>query len=159
MRMLSLILLLAQEGLPTVPPRMPVDEEPSAAACTFATVLRGDRCTYEASVAPGDPIDNAASASEAGRQACASAAARDATQRKECESAVIEASASEHCAIRSRLVDARGRLTSDAQDCAELLRHEIARTAFAATLSGVCCTCLAESRCPVPAGQCKRELA
>ena len=159
MRALALILLLAQEGLPPVPPRMPVDEEPSAAACTFAAALRGDPCTYEATRAPGDPLDNVAAASDAARQACAAAAPNDAVLRRECESAVVEASASERCAIRSRLVDVRGRLTHDAQDCAELLRHEISRTVFAGVLSGSCCTCLAESRCSVPAAQCKRELA
>src|SRR5690349_17170811 len=115
MRLLALILLLAQEGLPPVPPRMPVDEEPSAAACTWTASLSGDHCTYEATPAPADPIDNAAVASDAGRQACAAAAPRDAALRKECESAVVEASASERCAIRSRLVDVRGRLTRDAE--------------------------------------------
>src|SRR6267142_1474528 len=55
MRLLALILLLAQEGLPDVPARMPVDEDPSAAACTFATALRGDACAYEAASAPPDP--------------------------------------------------------------------------------------------------------
>ncbi len=131
MRQLALILLLAQEGLPGVPPRMPVDEEPSAAACTFAVALRGEPCAYEASTAPGDPLDNAAVASDAGRQACASAA----------------------------MADSQGHLTRDAQECAEVLRQEISRTARAATLSPACCACLAESRCSVGAAQCKRELA
>src|SRR3954462_3003840 len=125
MRLLALILLLAQEGLPGVPPRMPVDEEPSAASCPFAAALRGEACAYEASPAPGDPLDNAAVASDAGRLACASAARADAGLRRDCESAVVEASASDRCAIRARLADTRGRLTRDAQDCAELLRQEI----------------------------------
>jgi hypothetical protein len=159
MRLLALILLLAQEGLPDVPPRMPVDEDPSAAACTFATALRGDACAYEAASAPADPLDNAAVASDAGRQACARAAQRDAGLRRECESAMVEASASERCAIHARLSDPRGRLTRDAQECVELLRQEISRTARAATLSPACCSCLAESRCSVGASQCKRELA
>src|SRR5262245_35844803 len=159
MRLIALILLLAQEGLPDVPPRMPVDEEPSAAACTFATALRGDACAYEAASAPADPLDNAAVASDAARQACARAAPRDAGLRRECEGAVVETSASDRCAIRARLSDPRGRLTHDAQECVELLRQEISRTSRAATLSPACCSCLAESRCSVGASQCKRELA
>ena len=159
MRLLALMLLLAQEGMPVVPPRMPVDEEPSAAACTFAGALRGEPCAYEARSAPGDPVDNASTASEAGRPACLTASQGDAGLRRECERAVVEASASDRCAIRSRLADARGRLTPEAQDCAELLRQEISRTSRAATLSLGCCSCLAESRCSVGASQCKRELA
>ncbi|HYS09348.1 MAG TPA: hypothetical protein VEP66_11405 [Myxococcales bacterium] len=157
--LLALVLLLAQEGLPDVPPRMPIDEEPSAAACTFPIALRGDNCAYEAGSAPADPIDNAAAASDAGRQACAKAARGDNGLRKECENAVVEASASHQCAIHARLVDPRGRLTRDSQECVELLRQEISRTSRAATLSTNCCSCLAESRCSVGATQCKRELA
>ena len=41
MPLVALLILLAQEGLPPVPPRMPVDEEPSAMACTFEVALRG----------------------------------------------------------------------------------------------------------------------
>ena len=159
MRLAAVILLLAQEGLPPVPPRMPVDEEPSAAACTFETALRGDACTYEASPAAADPRDNSGSALEAGRAACAPAAGKDAPLRMECERAVAEASASGKCAIRWRLADARGRLTPQAQECAELLREEISRTSRAATLSAACCACLSESRCSVAAVQCRRELA
>src|SRR6266850_8542043 len=93
--LLALVLLLAQEGLPDVPPRMPIDEEPSAAACTFPIALRGDNCAYEAGSAPADPIDNAAAASDAGRQACAKAARGDNGLRKECENAVVEARSEE----------------------------------------------------------------
>jgi hypothetical protein len=159
MRLLALTLLLAQEGLPGVPPRMPVDQEPSAAACTFFAALRGEPCAYEASSAPADPVDSASAASEAARPVCLAASQGDAGLRRECERAVAEASASDRCAIRSRLADARGRLTPEAQECAELLRQEISRTSRAATLSRGCCSCLAESRCPVAASQCKRELA
>src|SRR5689334_17375700 len=159
MRLLVGILLLAQEGLPPVPPRMPVDEEPSAAACTFESALRGSQCTYEASAAAADPRDNAGSALEAGRAACAEAAHGDAGLRKECERAVAEAGASDKCAIRWRLSDTRGRLTPQAQGCAELLRQEISRTSLAATMPVECCACLAQSRCSVPSTQCKRELA
>jgi hypothetical protein len=174
MRFLVAILLLAQEGLPPVPPRtsavaqedlppvpprMRTDEEPSAAACTFEIALRGDSCTFEASSATADPRDGSGAALEAGRQACPPAAHGDPGLRKECERAVAEISASDKCATRSRLVDARGRLTPDAQGCAEMLREEISRTGRAATLPTSCCSCLAESRCAVPAPQCKRELA
>ncbi len=138
---------------------MPVDEEPSAAACTFAAALRGDPCTYEASAAAADPRDSRGSALEAGREACTPAAHGDAGLRGECERAVAEASASDKCAIRWRLTDPRGHLTPQAQGCAELLREEISRTARASTLSAECCACLAQSRCPVAATQCKRELA
>jgi hypothetical protein len=159
MRLIALTLLLAQEGLPSVPPRMPVDEEASAFACSFAQALRGIPCAYEASSAPADPLDNAAAAAEAAREACKEAAQTDAGLRRDCERSVVQASASERCAIHSRLADARGRLTPDAQACAELLREEISRTARAALVSLGCCACLSESRCPVSASQCKRELA
>jgi hypothetical protein len=158
-RLLALTLLLAQEWLPDVPPRMPVDEGRSAAACTFAAALRGAPCTYEASSAPADPRDNAGAAVEAGQKACAVAAHGDAGLRTECERTVASLSASDHCALRSRLADARGYLTQEAQGCAELLRQEISRTSRAATLSPGCCACLAEWRCSVGASQCKRELA
>jgi hypothetical protein len=159
MHALVAILLLAQEGLSPVPPRMPVDEEPSAAACTFERALRGTHCTYEAAAAAADPRDNAGSVVDAGRPACAEAAHGDAGLRKECERAVAEASASEKCAIRWRLADGRGRLTPQARECAEALRAEISRTALAATLPVECCACLLQSRCSVPPAQCKRELA
>jgi len=159
MCLLALLLLIAQEGLPGVPPRMPVDEEPSAAACTFPLVLRGDPCAYEASSAPADPSDNAGAVLDAGREACAAAAHGDTGLRRECEHALADLGASDHCALRSRLADGRGRLTHEAQACAELLRQEISRTSRAATLSPGCCRCLAESRCSVGATQCKRELA
>ena len=159
MLLIAATLLLAQEGLPPVPPRMPVDEEPSAAACTFETALRGTSCTYEAAPAAADPRDNSGSALEAGREACAPAARGDAGLRHECERAVAEASASEKCAIRWRLTDPLGHLTPQAQPCAEVLRQEISRTSRAATLSPGCCACLAASRCAVAPAQCKRELA
>jgi hypothetical protein len=159
MRLVALILLLAQEGLPPVPPRMQVDEEPSAAACTFETALRGAACTFEAASAPADPRDSSGSALEAGQKACGPAAHGDAALRKECERAIAEVSATEMCATRSRLADGRGRLTPQAHDCAELLRQEISRTSLAATLPVACCACLSQSRCSVPATQCKRELA
>lgn len=159
MRLAVLILLLAQEGLPPVPPRMQVDEEPSAAACTFESALRGVACTFEAASAPADPRDSSGTALEAGQKACGPAAHGDAALRKECERAVAELSATEKCASRSRLMDGNGRLTPQAQDCAELLRQEISRTSLAATLPLSCCACLSQSRCSVPAAQCKRELA
>ena len=159
MLLIAAALLLAQEGLPSVPERMPVDDAPSAAACTFVAALRGETCTYEASPAAGDPRDNAGSALEAGRDACSHAAHGDLGLRKECEAAVAEASASEKCAIRWRLTDLQGHLTPQARACAEALREEISRTARAATMYPDCCACLARSRCSVGAAQCKRELA
>src|SRR5882762_11993320 len=95
MRLLALLLLIAQEGLPGVPPRMPVDEEPSAAACTFPLVLRGDPCAYEASSAPADPSDNAGAVLDAGREACAAAAHGDTGLRRECEHALADLGASD----------------------------------------------------------------
>ncbi len=159
MRLLALLVLLAQEGLPDVPPPMAVDEEPSAAACTFAAVLRGAACLYEASSGPGEARDNSRAAAEAGQRACAVEARRDEGLRKDCEQAVAEASLSPRCALSSRLADAQGRLTPQAQACAELLRAAVSRTSRAASLSLGCCSCLAEARCPVAPSQCKRELA
>ena len=159
MWLLALLLLLAQEGLPPVPPPMAVDEEPSAAACTFAAVLRGAACLYEASSGPGEARDNSRAAAEAGQRACAVEARRDEGLRKDCEKAVAEASLSPRCALSSRLADVQGRLTPQAQACAELLRAAVARTSRAASLSLGCCSCLAEARCSVAPSQCKRELA
>src|SRR5467141_5363989 len=122
-------------------------------------VCSSDLCAYEASSAPADPSDNAGAVLDAGREACASAAHGDSGLRRECERALADLGASEHCALRSRLADGRGRLTHEAQGCAELLRQEISRTSRAATLSPGCCRCLAESRCAVGVAQCKRELA
>ena len=151
MRLLALLLLIAQEGLPGVPPRMPVDDEPSAAACTFPLVLRGERCAYEASSAPADPRDNAGAVVDAGREACAAAAHGDAGLRGECERALADLGASNHCALRSRLADGRGRLTHEAQGCAELLRQEISRTSRAATPAGSAARAKTESTASVKA--------
>ena len=157
--MLLALLLIAQQGLPKVPPPMRVDEEPSAFACSYETVLRGAACTYEAAVTDGDARENSRAAALAGQRACAVEAGRDEGLRKDCEKAVAEASLSSKCAVSSRLADSQGRLAPPAQACAEMLRAAVSQTSRAAALSLSCCACLAESRCSVSPSRCKRELA
>ena len=159
MPLVALLILLAQEGLPPVPPRMLVDEDPSAMACTFELALRGGSCAYEATSRSVDPRDNSGTAAEAGQRACAGESRRDEGLRRDCEKAVAEVALSPKCAIGVRLADEQGRLTPQAQACAEQLRQAISRTSRGAALSLTCCSCLAESRCSVSASQCKRELA
>jgi hypothetical protein len=159
MRLLALALLLAQEGLPSIPPRMPVDEEPTAFACTFDEALRGGSCTYEASSGAADARDNSGAALEAGTRACAVEGRRHEDLRKDCEKAVADVSHGARCAIAARLTDERGRLTPEARGCVEALRQAVGRTARASSLSLACCRCLGESRCSVAASQCRSELA
>src|SRR5260370_36590064 len=102
MRLLAVVLLLAQEGLPAVPPPMAADEEPSAAACTFAAVLRGAACLYEAASGPAEARDNSRAAPEAGQRACAVGARRAEGLRKDCGKAVAGASLSPGGALPSR---------------------------------------------------------
>jgi hypothetical protein len=109
MLLFAVALLVAQEGLPPVPPRMPVDEEPSAFACTFDDALRGGSCTYEAEPGSADPRDNTGAAKEAGARACAVEGRRDEGLRKDCEKAIAEVSGGARCAIAARLADERGR--------------------------------------------------
>lgn len=156
---LLLLLLLAQQGLPEVPPRMEVDQEPSAAACTFDGVLSGATCLYEASGGPGEARDNSRAAAEAGQRACVATAGRDEALRRDCEKAVAEVSLSPSCALSSRLADGEGRLTPQAQACAQHLREAVAHTSRAAALSLGCCGCLAEARCSVSTSLCRHELA
>ncbi|HUJ25313.1 MAG TPA: hypothetical protein VLW85_04790 [Myxococcales bacterium] len=132
MSLLSVLLLLAQEGLPPVPPRMPVEDEPSAFACTFERALGANSCTYEAQSAAGDSRDNSAAAAEAGVAQCARVAAERADLRKSCEHAVAEASLSAPCAIAARLGDTNGHLTREAAGCVGALRDILWRTFFAA---------------------------
>jgi hypothetical protein len=152
--MLLLALLLAQP----VPPRMPVDEEPSALACTFDSALTGQGCLYEAAAGPAEARDNSKAAADAGLRACAVEARRDDGLRRDCEKAVAEASLGAKCAVSARLADGRGRLTPQAQGCVEEVRLVISRVTRAAQQLD-CCRCLAESRCAVSAGQCRDELA
>lgn len=153
--MLLFALLLAQ----AVPAPMASDPEPSALACTFAAALGGQKCLYEATSAPGAPRDNSKAAADAGLPACRAAANGEEALRKECEKAVAEASLGKSCTLGARLADDRGLLTIEARDCVEAVREAVARTSRAAALSGDCCRCLGESRCAVPASQCRRELA
>src|SRR5689334_3263798 len=106
--------------------------EPSAFACTFKTAIEGARCVYEAEPAAGDARENSETAAQAGVRACASAARRDESLRKDCEKAVAEASLGTRCAIGARLADDDGRLTVQARGCVEALRQAVARTARAA---------------------------
>lgn len=154
MHLAFLALLLAQP----VPPPMPVDEEPSALACTFDAALRGADCLYEARSGPGEARDNSKAAAEAGLRACAAEARRDEALRKDCEKGVAEASLGPRCAISARIADQKGRLTAQAGGCVEAVRLVISRTVRAAAQLG-CCRCLAESRCAVSGGQCRSELA
>ncbi len=128
-------------------------------ACTFASALAGQKCTYEADAARGDARDNSKLAADAGVKACAAAARKDAALRKDCENAVAEAALGPRCAIVARLADADGNLTLEAAPCVEAVRLAISRTSRAAAVALDCCRCLAESRCAVPASQCKSELA
>ena len=153
--MLLLALLLAQP----LPAPMPVDEEPSALACTFEAALGGAKCLYEGPSAPGAPRDNSKSAADSGLRACGTAAGRDEGLRKDCEKAVAEASLGPACALTARLADPQGRLTIEARGCVEAVREAVARTSRAAALSGDCCRCLGAAHCSVSPSQCRRELA
>lgn len=153
------LLLVAQEGLPPVPQRMPVDDAPSAMACTFASFLHGETCVFEAASGPADRRDTSESAARAGSKECAVESRGDEDLRKECERSVAEVSLGDLCALHSRLVDPRGRLTRESAACAESLRKALGRTARSAALSSACCSCLEQSRCAVGANQCRRELS
>ena len=133
--------------------------DPSAFACTFDSAIGGAKCLYEADAAPADARDNSESAAAAGAKACAAAARRDESLRKDCERAVAEASLGPRCALSTRLSDPLGRLTAQARACVEALREAVARTSRAAAISLECCNCLAQARCSVGASQCKSELA
>jgi hypothetical protein len=158
MPLLAFLLLIAQEGLPPAPPRMAVDDAPSAMACTFASFLRGDNCFFEAKSGPAERRDASESAARAGSRECAVESRGDEALRKECERAVAEASLGDLCALHSRLVDAQGRLTRESAACAESLRQAIGRTSRMAALSLSCCSCLEQSHCAVNSNQCRREL-
>jgi len=153
--MLLLALLLAQ----SVPALLPPEDEPSALACTFEAALRGEKCLYEASSAPGLPRDSSQVAADAGLRACAAVSNRDEGLRKECTKAVAEASLGAQCAVAARLADSQGRLAIEARGCVEAVREAVSRTARAAALPGDCCKCLGAARCAVPPSQCRRELA
>jgi hypothetical protein len=135
MPLLALLVLIAQEGLPTVPPRMPVDEAPSALACTFASFLRGEACVFEATSGPAERKDSSEAAARAGSSECVAASRGSEALRKQCEKAVADVSLGDNCALQSRLVDAQGRLTRDSAACVESLRQAVSRTSWAAALS------------------------
>jgi len=158
MPVLALFLLIAQEGPLPAPPRMAVDEAPSAMACTFASFLRGDDCFIEATSGPAERRDTSESAARAGSRECALESRGDEALRKECERAVAEVSLGDLCSLRSRLVDSQGRLTRESAACAESLRQAIGRTSRMAALSLSCCSCLEQSHCAVNSNQCRREL-
>src|SRR5438105_15478581 len=130
MPLLALLFLIAQAGLPKVPPPMPVDEEPTAFACTFASAVLGGACTYEAPRGPGDARENSRLAAQAGAAECSSMSRGDADIRKDCESAVAEVSLSSKCALRSRLADPNGNLTADAPDCVAAPQAVLQHTFF-----------------------------
>jgi hypothetical protein len=153
--MLLLALLLAQP----IPPPMPVDEEPSALACTFQTALAGSHCVYEAAAAPGAAKANSKLAADAGLRSCAVESRGEDALRKDCEKAVADASLGPTCAIAARLADDKGRLTEQAADCVEAVREAVGRTTRAAAISLECCNCLSAARCAVSGSQCRRELA
>ena len=128
-------------------------------ACTFASALAGEKCTYEGDGAEGDARANSKLAAEAGLKACAAAARKDDALRKDCENAVAEAALGPRCALAVRLADPDGALTPDAAGCVEAVRVAVSRTSRAAAVALDCCKCLAAERCAVPASQCKSELA
>lgn len=158
MLLFALFVLLAQ-GMPPVPPPMPVDEDPTAAACTFASALAGENCSYEGAGAAGDPRKNSQLAAESGARMCAQAARGDKDLRKDCERSAAEASLSWECALESRLADANGKLTADARDCVFAIGEAIRHASMAAASSLSCCKCLSEAHCSVAPAQCQREVA
>jgi hypothetical protein len=135
MPLLALLVLIAQEGLPAVPQRMPTDDSPSAMACTFASFLRGEACAFEAASGPAERKDASESAARAGSSECAPASSGNETLRKQCEKAVADVSLGDRCALQSRLADSQGRLTRESAACAESLRQAISHTIWAAALS------------------------
>ncbi len=159
MLLLALALIVAQEGLPPVPPAQPSPsrDEITALACTFESALRGEKCVYEAVAVQVDPRDNTGRAIDAGKAECALQAAGDADLRKDCEAGVGEASRSTACASAA-LTDASGHLAPAAADCVAALGAVLRRTFTAAAWSLDCCKCLAESRCSIGPAQCKREV-
>ena len=60
---------------------------------------------------PGSEVATSESAARAGSKECAVESRGDEGLRKECERAVAEVSLGDLCALHSRLVDPRGRLT------------------------------------------------
>src|SRR6185436_14255656 len=130
MRLLALILLVAQAG----PPLRPGQPEPdpaigeiTALACTFESALRGEHCLYEGAPVQVDPRDNAGLALDAGKAECARQSAGDDDLRKECEAGVGEAARSSSCA-RAALADAAGHLAPGARDCVAALGAVLRRT-------------------------------
>jgi hypothetical protein len=157
------------EGPPAPPPRGPVDETPTHYACTLDLLLRGERCTFEFTPAPGAASeatarDNSQAAAVAARFCAEAATPReehraDPTLRKMCEDEVARV-ALDGCTLEGRipLRDPRGRVASAAGDCADSLGHVLARTRTMAGFSLGCCRCLAEAHCQVSAAQCNREM-
>jgi hypothetical protein len=121
---LALVLLAqAQSDLPPVPPAMETDQSPTAFACSFEKVLRGEECAYEGLPAPGDARSNTRSALEAVVKACE---ASEEPLRKACQDEGARVARSQTCARSdTRLHDQEGRLVQKAADCAEALRRVV----------------------------------
>ena len=157
------------EGPPRPPPRQPVDESPTHYACTLDLLLRGERCTFEFTPAPGQASealarDNSQAAAMAARFCPEAATPRDEhgadpTLRKMCEDEVARV-ALDSCALEGRipLRDAQGRVAVGAAECVDSLGRALARTRTMAGFSLGCCRCLAGTHCQVSAPQCNREM-
>src|SRR5262245_25654580 len=100
------------EGPPKPPPRQPVDETPTHYACTLDLLLRGERCTFEFTPAPGAASealarDNSLAAAVASRFCPDAATPRDergadTTLRKMCEDEVARV-ALDSCTLEGRI--------------------------------------------------------
>lgn len=163
MRLILLSLCLAalpafsQEGEAVIPKPMPVDESPTAFACTLERALSSQKtCAFEGKPGEAGPGENARLAAAAAEQACA-AAHDDGPLRKDCVARAARAGA--ECNTRARIVDDAGLVTPEGAACVSRLRREVQRGEARSALAVQCCDCLAGSGCAVPGLQCKNELS
>ena len=132
--------------LPPIPAADAADDAPTAFACTWDVVLRGDSCAFEGVAAKGDAATNARLALAALSRACAEATADEHLQRA-CEDDGEQIARSPGCARDDvRVADPSGHLVQKAAGCAEALRRVVARTRRKAALDA---DCLGED-CPAP---------
>lgn len=160
--MIAVLLVLLAQPLPAPGP---VDDGPTAFACTLGKVIRGERCTFEGAARPAQAASqreqaaqNSAAAAEA---ASGCAAVPEGPVRKSCERAVAEASLAPACTLggAEALADAGGRLVLAARGCVASLRAALEAAQTMARVSHGCCRCLARGRCAVGELQCNRELS
>lgn len=158
--MLSVLLAMLAQALP---PPAPVDDGPTAFACTLDKIVRGDRCTFEgAAPSAAQSADlawrNTTLAASASR-GCAKVPAGPV--RASCERDIAEASLAPECTLGGErpLADAGQRLVPAARACAARLRAALDAAQKMASVSHSCCRCLAQGRCAVPELQCNRQLS